>query len=83
MNQLIIGLLLGLLIGMSLRQLRPLVMLVLSVTLIGVGYLFYEQGAPGVVRLFDQLAAQARLYSAFFASLAIGKLIGGVLIARR
>lgn len=83
MTQLAIGLLLGLLVGMVLRQLKPVVVLLLVAASIFTGMVIYESGLPGLVRLLDGLAIQARLYPAFFASLAVGKLIGGALASGR
>lgn len=83
MTQLTIGFLLGLLIGMSLRQLRPLVMLLIALAVCAGGYLLWQGGLPVLAGQLNRIATEARAYSAFFASLAIGKLIGGALAARR
>lgn len=79
MTQLAIGFLLGLLVGLALRQLRPLVWLLVVLAAGGAGYMVYLAGLPGLAGLLERLAGETRIYSAFFAALAIGKLVGGAL----
>ena len=79
MTQLAIGFLLGLLVGLAIRQLKPLVVLMIAVAALGTGYVVYRAGVPGLTGLLEQLAGETRAYSAFFAALAVGKLVGGAL----
>jgi cyanate permease len=78
-TQLAIGFLLGILVGLAIRQLRPLVLLLLACAAAGCGYVVYQAGLPGLARLLEHFAGETRIYSAFFAALAIGKLVGGAL----
>lgn len=79
MTQFTIGFLLGLLLGLGLRQLRPLVLLAAILVVMGALYIVYQTGIPGLALLLERLANETRLYSAFFAALAVGKLVGGAL----
>ena len=83
MTQLTIGFLLGLLIGLPLRQLRPLVIVLLALTAASAAYAIHIDGLPGFVRLLEQIAAETRVCSAFFAAMAVGKLVGGALAGQR
>ena len=83
MTQLTIGFLLGLLAGLALRQLRPVVWVLAALAAAGAGYVIWLAGLPALGGLLERLAVETRVYSAFFAALAVGKLIGGALAHSR
>ena len=83
LTQLTTGLLTGLASGLSLALLRPLVRLAVGLALAGAALVLHQAGLPGLLALFHHFAAAVRFYPVFFASLAIGKLVGGTLLGGR
>lgn len=83
MTQLAIGFLLGLLAGLALRQLRLLVLLLAALAAVFAAYAVYVVGLPGLGQLLERLAGETRAWSAFFAAMTAGKLVGGALAHSR
>jgi hypothetical protein len=76
------GLVTGLLFGAALGLIRPLVILILILTASSMVAVLLAAGVSGLLDILGRLAADIGRHAPFFASLAVGKLVGGALALR-
>jgi hypothetical protein len=77
------GILTGLMAGLALGLLRPLVVLLVLGSAGLIGVTLYQSGIDGLVQSLDRLAIELRFYAPFFTALAVGKIVGMALASKR
>ena len=77
--QMAVGFMMGVVVLSALLHVRVFAQAVLSALAIGLLYLLYREGVPGLVGRASLVVHQLREYDAFFKGLIIGKLVAGLI----